>query len=262
MMSIRILLSYFVLSWILFCPVLNAHQLECPLNLSYEDWEGLTPYFLPDDHPIKKTLDKLFSSKDVLKNETTLNAAGFKLKTGRGHSKAYVLQHKKLKKFLVKAYTDEQVMFADWQTWLRRIEGALTIDSAIIRLGFEHWFKVPKKWLYQVPRNQENVEEKNFVLVVEDMQLFDQRGNAIIWNGTEFVTKEKLNALYTIVQEEGLLDSLYIDNIPFSTDMKIAFVDTEHVHKWPVVSRRFAPYLAGKLQPYWLYLIEKEYDFK
>lgn len=248
-----------IINFILILIVFSPHfvsGLECPINVAYEDWENLTPYFLPDDHPVKKSLDKLFATQDVLENEATLKRAGFRIKAPSGYSKIFVLKHKKLKKHLIKAFTDDQIKSKDWHTWVRRIQGAKTIEAAIFRHGFEHWFKVPKKWIYQVPRKQENFEEKNFVLVVEDMQLFDERGNAIIWYGQEFVTKEKLKALYTLAEEEGLIDSLYIKNIPFSVDQKIAFVDTEYVHRWPVAFKRFTPFLANELQPFWLSLIK------
>ncbi len=236
---------------------LMAFQGSCPANVSSEVFEQLTPYFLPADHPAKKTLDRLFSNTEVLKSDRTLKKAGFKQSGARGYSKTKILKHKKLKKYMIKAFTDAEEEVVEWEIWMRRIDGALAIKTVIDRNNFQHIFKVPQKWVYQVPRKQENFQEKNFILVVEDMEIFDKRGNNIMWNGLAYVTKEKLNALFIVFKEAGLIDSIYIDNIPFSLDEKIAFVDTEFFHKWPVPYSKLTCFLSKKMQLHWLELISK-----
>jgi hypothetical protein len=229
---------------------------ERPVHVPEDIWEQLTPFFVPDNHPIKEKLDKFFSKPNLLQSSEALKKAGFKSSGTRGFSKTQIFKHKRLKNYLIKAFTDDQIEIVDWEIWMRRINGALTINAAIERNGVQAYFKVPQKWIYQIPRTEQTFETKNFVLVVEDMQLYDQRGNSIMWNGMKFVTKEKLNALYKIISEEGLLDSIYIDNIPFSKiDDKIAFIDTEHFHKWPVPFHRLTPFLAKKMQVHWMSLI-------
>jgi hypothetical protein len=227
-----------------------------PISVPEDIWEQLNPYLLPDDHPVKAKLDKLFFKPDLLQSSVLLKKAGFKTSGARGYSKTQILKHKKLKNYLIKVFTDDQIEVVEWEIWMRRVNGALTIRSAIERNGVQAFFKVPQKWIYQVPRTGQNFEQKNFVLVVEDMKLYDQRGNNIMWNGLSYINKEKLNALYTLIKEEGLLDSVYIDNIPFSIlDDKIAFVDTEHFHKWPVPFHRLTSFLAKKMQVHWMSLI-------
>jgi len=246
------------LSFVLITHSLAGLEHECQVNVPQDVWAKLTPYFLPNDHCIKNKLDTLFSSPDVLKNENSLKKNGFKLAGARGYSKALVLKHKKLKKYLLKVFTDDQIGIVEYEIWMRRVDGSHAVSSAIERHGFQKIFKVPKKWIYQVPRNGNSFEEKNFVLIVEDMEIYDNRGNSIMWNSLEYVTKEKLNALYTILKEVGLKDSIYIDNIPFSLDGRIAFVDTDHFYQWPVPYSRLKPALAIKMQDYWTGLILRD----
>ncbi len=233
---------------------LNA-DLGCPPYVPVHVYQQLKPYFLPEQHPLRKKLDKIFTSNDVLKNDETLRKAGFKTTGAKGCSKVIILKHKKIKNYLIKVYTDESYEIIDWEKWMKRIQGALVINSVIEQYGFQQSFKVPKKWIYQVPRD-ENVE-KHFVLVVEDMDIFDQRGNSIRWKGTQHVTKEKLHALSVIMNEAGLKDSVYLNNIPFCLDDKIAFVDTEHFHYWPVPLYKLTSFLNVKLQTYWTNLIQE-----
>ena len=241
----------YVVMLIAFTPLINAVEHVRPFNVSFDVWQMLTPYFLPDDHPVKKKIDKLCASPDFLENEASLKKAGFKTTGAKGYSKTLVLRHSKLKKYLIKAFTDDVVEVVDWEIWVRRIDGASIIRSAIDRFGFQKFFKVPAKWIYQVKRTGENFDQKNFILVVEDMEIYDQRGNHIMWANEGYATKEKLNALYILLREVGLKDSIYINNIPFCLDNKIAFVDTDHFHKWPVQYQRLTPVLSKKMQEYW-----------
>lgn len=251
----QVFLRALALVFVFFTLSLAALEHDCPVNVPYDVWERLSPYFLQEDHPAKKKLDLIFSSKDLLKNEGSLKKAGFKPTGARGYSKTLILKHKKLKKHLIKTYTDDQIGIVDYEIWMRRIDGAFAVSSAIENHGFQKFFKVPRKWIYQVPRNGNSFDEKNFVLVVEDMEIYDKRGNGIMWSNAEYVNKENLNALYIILKEVGLKDSIYIDNIPFSIDERIAFVDTDHFYQWPVQYGRLTPVLEKNMQDYWTGLI-------
>lgn len=247
-----VLARLFLLSCILF----SSLRAECPPHLSSDAWEILQPYLLPENHAAKKVLDQLFSSEKILNHAETLKKAKFK-QVGQGHSKVKVLKHKKLKGYLIKAYTDDQAEVREWEIWMKRIGGAIATRQAIEMHQLSHFFTVPKKWIYQVKRNGVSPEEKNFVLLVEDMQIYGARSNFILWNGSSFITKEKLQALHLITQEAGLSDSLFIDNIPFTKEEKIAFVDTEYFHKWPLNEARLTSYLSKKMQKHWLSIISK-----
>lgn len=234
---------------------LNSIEADCPPHVPYGYYEALTPFFVTEDHPAKKHLDKIFSSDNILKNSETLKAAGFKVFGSKGWSKVKVLEHKKLKGYLIKAFTDDQINKNEWEFWIRRIEGSIVTRNIIAFHQYENHFVVPKKWVYQVSREGESSAKKHFVLLVEKMNIFDQRGNHIMWKGDAYITKERLDALYVILKEAGLLDSVYIDNIPFTLDEKIAFIDTEYYFKWPVPYNSLIPFLSRKMQVYWRSLI-------
>ena len=65
------------------------------------------------------------------------------------------------------------------------------------------------------------------------------------------VNPEWLHMVYTIVQEVGLSDSLLPCNIPFSKDGRMAFVDMEYHHKWPIPFDKITPHLSPPMQYYW-----------
>lgn len=222
-------------------------------------WQKLYPYLLPADHPIKPQLDSIFTKARATTSVKTFQKAGFDCIALRKWDNVVVAWHGKLKGYLVKAYMDSQIGIDDQIELMKRIEGAEAIRTAIEVLGFESYFKVPKKWLYPLPDfppAQAELQRKKFILVEEDMGLVSASKNAKLWKKN--ISKEVLKALYVLLQNLGLKDSVYITNIPFAKDGKIAFVDTEHHHKWPVKLTRLTHFLNPELQTYWLNLIVSE----
>ena len=70
------------------------------------------------------------------------------------------------------------------------------------------------------------------------------------------ITKKQLKGLFTLLKEVGLIDSIYPDNIPFTQSGKIAFIDTEHHHQWPVQLEKFKQFLSPAMQEYWQSLMD------
>lgn len=62
------------------------------------------------------------------------------------------------------------------------------------------------------------------------MGLLSDSKNEEAWESTKKIRKSKLEALFHLLKEEKLIDSVYIDNIPFSRNGKITFIGTEHYH--------------------------------
>lgn len=197
-------------------------------------WSRVSPYLLSSKNKIKKQLDEIFSKSRVSTSLATMRRAGFICKKVRKWSNILVATHPKLTGYLVKLYLDDQIGINDFELLVTRVEGARAIKEAINQFGYRDLFKVPKKYLYVLPDNppaKPELHRKNFILVVEEMQL--RESNRELWKGT-LVSKRRLQALYHIVTELGLLDSLIVSNIPFCTDGRNAFIDTEHHHKWPI----------------------------
>lgn len=225
-----------------------------PDHIPIEVWEQVESKLLPIDHPIKRKLDKIFSIPGVNKNAKSLISAGFRFPPIRTKLNAVVAKHPKLKGFRIKTFTDEQPYPNEWTNWLNRIRGAELIAEMIESRGYHSTFKTPQKWMYLIPNQKENSTGRSFLLVVEDMKLNDNEANKKSWRKN--VSVETLDALHDLIETLGLIDSVYIDNIPFSIDGKIAFIDTEHFLKWPVPYYKLNKRLSNKNRSYWTSLTQ------
>jgi hypothetical protein len=228
--------------------------------VSPQVWEKISPYFLPENHPIKPKLDSLFSKRITLNSESLKNA-GFEDPEPQKFSKTIVTKHKKIKGYYFKLFTDEQEI-DDGQKLYARALGAERVKGCIDRNELHHLCKVPKKWIYPLPENpspSKGEHRKNFILIAEDMDLYSKDENLKKWKKSPLVTIELLDAVYLILREEGLKDSVYPFNIPFSKkDRKIAFIDLEETHEWPVRFKRLLPYLSPEMALYWSALYQTQ----
>lgn len=237
-----------------------THGLVCssyPCNdqVPIEVWTSLEPYFLPSNHPIKPKLDYLFKKRISL-SKSTLEQAGFSPIYERKPTNIRIGRHSALRGYILKLFLDTQPQLTEWKNWIDRIEGAKVIKEAIKKNKFSR-FDVPKKWIYPLPKAVlpvGNYHAKHFILVVEDMNLLSSTENKKAYQ--EKVSSQTLRELFFLLTDCGLLDSVYIDNIPFNKSGRICFVDTEHHHKWPVPYERLTGAFSPKMQLYWKKLIE------
>ncbi|HEY4831810.1 MAG TPA: hypothetical protein VIH61_04535 [Waddliaceae bacterium] len=226
-------------------------------HVNPEVWEKISPYFLPEDHPIKPKLDNLFSQR-ITANSRRLKKAGFEEPEPRKLSKTIVTKHKKIKGYYFKLFTDDQSI-DDGKQLYTRVLGAERVKNCINRNQLDHLCKVPQKWIYPLPENpppSKPLHRKNFILIAEDMELYTKEENLMKWGNSTLVTTELLDAIYLLLQEEGLKDSIYPFNMPFSKiDHKIAFIDLEKTREWPIRFKRLIPYLSPEMALYWSALI-------
>ncbi|MBA3721517.1 MAG: hypothetical protein H0W88_03855 [Parachlamydiaceae bacterium] len=223
--------------------------------LSAEIWASVKQYFLPENHPVKPKLDRMFSKRRVMLSPDTFKAAGFvRYKPGRV-SHILASAHPKLQGFFFKGFPDVDLKITnDWEKLANRIRGALSIEECIKRHGYQKIFKVPKKWLYPLPANpsppkSSKILRKNFILVAEDMRIYEHDKNNDMYK--KKMTRSLMEALFVVINEEGLADSLYAFNVPFCKDGKLAFIDTEWHHRWPVNFPKFKKYFSSKMGKYW-----------
>lgn len=228
--------------------VLNEYPYNphVPIDL----WMELKPYFLPMDHPIKKKLDRLFEKKRVTLSNETFVAAGFSITRPHRPFNAMVTGHKKLKGYLLKIYLDSQFNLPEWEMWMRRIKGAAVVRECLIKHRFTQ-FVVPKKWIYPLPAEPspplgDLYHRKNFILVVEDMDILDRKKNEQAYK--QNVTRSLLKALYTVLVECQLTDCVYIGNMPFTKSGKIAFIDIELFHNGAPEFHRLKKYFSLPMQ--------------
>lgn len=229
------------------------------IHVNQETWNQVKNYIMPDHHPIKSKLDAIFHHSRALSDRNAMQAAGFEISMPRHHNQMIIASHPKLKGYLIKAYLDDQPYFQgkpEHHFWLKRIKGAQLIRKFIKTHHYGNLFKVPKKWIYPLPKEPLPLSSqlhKKFILVVEDMHIFDDKINQELW-GSPQVTENLLKALYKITTELGLYDSSKPDNCPFSLDGRIAFIDTELYHSNRVKYEKLTPFLSPSLQEYWLTL--------
>ncbi|NGX43431.1 MAG: hypothetical protein K940chlam7_01728 [Chlamydiae bacterium] len=255
-------IKYF-LAFILLASLLPTKEAEASnRHISEKVWNEVTPYLLPDDHPIKPVLDRIFSEERVLLSIKSMKKAGFHNPKPRKWTHTIVTTHPEVPGYVFKVFLDSQRYFKgkpEYIHWLERIQGALTIDAEIKKRGWDDIFKVPKKWIYLLPEEPSAPKEfirKNFILVVEDMSIFDTKENVEKWK-SDWITEEKLGMLHILLEELGLHDCTKPDNIPFSIDGKISFIDTQTFNQWPVLYKKLTPYLSPEMQTHWKNLTKK-----
>lgn len=236
----------------------KINKLTFPSSYPYVSdtiWQQISEFLLPDNHPAKKPLDKIFSTSRALCNMETMVAAGFEKTVPQHHTHLIVTRHPDLKGYIIKTYLDEQEYHLDqpeYVFWIMRATGARLTREIIIKHHFEDYFKVPHKWIYLIPNDPSpppHLLRKNFLLIEEDMNIMDNEENIKNW-GSKKVTKKLLDAFFVVLTEAGLRDCAKPSNAPFCVDGKIAIVDTQsynfEVKYWKLLS-----YLSPKAKKYW-----------
>lgn len=231
-----------------------------PEGVSNTVWNHVTPYLIPDNHPMKEKLDRIFKKSRASHSTSTLSNAGFTdIKKGPW-SHATICRHHKLKGYLVKLFRDEQSGLSDWKQWVSRASGSKCVRESIQKHGWGRMLKAPRKWIYPLPGNppaQHGVEKKNFILIVEDMKIIPSKDNKALWKSHQ-ITKPLLDAIFTLITEEGLSDTVQAFNMPFSVDGRISLIDLEHHHEWPIPYRVLLRYLNSSNAAYWEHLIKHQ----
>lgn len=256
-----------IISFFLFLAVhtslTGAYPIHSPSkDISEESWQAVYPYLLPDDFEIKGKLDEIFSHGRVILNSSSLLKAGFTTSKTRSFSRIVVTKHPDFPGYVFKIYLDDESYKSNevaQRFFLRRIKGALTIQNVIDKNNLQDLFKVPKKWIYVLPdaiKAKKKYSYKSFILVAEDMHILSKEENKKAWKSSQ-VNKNTLIGLHHILKDAGLLDCTHIDNIPFSKDGKITFIDTEvyGVEESRVPFKRLKKALSSKMRHFWYDLI-------
>lgn len=252
---------YFTLIVLCFFAFTTAQAYEKPADIDKETWYALKPHFLPEDHPIKKKLDRIFEKARASYDEHSLKKAGFSARKPRTNTQMTVARHPDLEGYLLKLVMDTIDRPEEWYDWRLRIAGAQVIRDSIIAHKFNHIMKVPNKWIYPLPLKPEPptlpsyAQRKYFILVVEDMNIVDHDENYFLW-GSIAMTYEMMDAIYIVFEECGLYDSVFPFNVPFSEDGRLAFIDTEWYHDWPIKYERLTKYFPAHMREYWEAIVE------
>ncbi|MBA3239370.1 MAG: hypothetical protein H0T62_13650 [Parachlamydiaceae bacterium] len=227
-------------------------------DITEETWRIVAPYLLPEKHALKMTMDKICSKMRILSSVDSLKEAGFKIIIARLNRGLVVASHPNLQGYLIKAYLDTSTR-CEWPLWALRAEGSRHIQRILDKHHFNKYMKVPDKWIYAIPQARrpiagEAIFPKDFILLVKNMNILSKEQTIEKFKNTS--SKERLKALFTTIVEGGLSDS-HIDNVPYSTDNKIAFIDTEYYKVWPVHPEWITKHLSSVSQLYWEKLIKQ-----
>lgn len=217
-------------------------------------------YLLPESHPIKPFLDYLFSQSRVILNLDTLEEAGFIFDKPRKFTNLIIAKHFLLPGYIFKLYLDAQREHKDKPEhyfWMLRIEGAFQVRQIIENYRLQEWAKVPQKWIYVLPSLQKvpsGYKTKKTILVEEDMQILSQKENEDRWSSA-FVSPEHLFSIYLILTHVGLSDCAKPDNMPFSKDGRISFIDTQTYGR-EVPLEELNSWLSDENQVIWKHFID------
>lgn len=222
--------------------------------------EFLAPYVIPQDHPIRTNLDELFTSSRVTFNLDTLKNAGFLKAVPRKSTKLIVTKNERFPGYVFKLFLDIQRHFniPEHSIWVDRINTANRLQVEISARGLESKFKVPKKWIYILPgrpKVEAGYSAKHYILIAEDMDIVSDEENEALWK-SDFVTHDLLDNLYILVRDLGLRSCTKPENLPFSRDGTIAFIDTQFMNR-SVDFQELTSFLSKENQLYWKSIIPK-----
>ncbi len=228
--------------------------------ITSEAREDIRPYLLPEKHPMKSKLDKIFHSSRASFDDQSLTKAGFDIKFKQPRSFIRVVSHPSLPGYLLKIVTDVELRKKnnkpEWHWFVNRCKGVQKIHDVLQKNKIKY-FAAPKKWIYPLPlhpypsKNAHSNSRKIVVLLVEDMELTSKHENLSAWR--KVITKEHLDELYTIISRVGG-HSYRASNIPHTKNGKFAFIDTEYP-KSPPGYGDIMGYLSPKRQLYWERLV-------
>lgn len=220
----------------------------------------IEPYLLPKKHSAHPILEEIFAVKGVLSSIETMQDAGFNILIHRQGRGLILASHPLLPGFLIKTYLDTG-NFVEWTRWVRRAKGRERMQKFLDEHPqYSACMKVPKKWIFKIPKkgigdSKKDSIARKYILLVEDMKLVSKIKNEKLYK--EAITYQALDGLYLIIDETGFSDG-HIGNVPFSKDRRIAFIDTEYTHSWPVHFNWLTKWFSPSKQSYWEYLIENQ----
>ncbi len=217
-------------------------------------------YIIPEDHPLKEKLDRIFKSSRVTRDIEAFQDAGFSIISKRPRSFVYVARHPLLKNFVIKAYMDSELRekggIPGWKWLVQRCLGARKIEYVIAKRRYRY-FRVAQKWIYPLPPVPVTPDDGEHVqqlalLVATDMELTSMKENLRAWH--DEITKDHLRELYGILKvAKG--GSYRPDNIHYTKSGVFAFIDTEYPSNGPDF-KSIKKFLSPEMLEYWNELIE------
>jgi hypothetical protein len=196
--------------------------------------------------PATFDLGHLFRDPDMFDTSESWAEEGFQILRA-SDNKITVASHKSVPGYLFKKYVTSgkrEALDDQLENYEKRIEGARGLRKLIADKNLRH-VVVPNKWIRELPREFGTRNHASHIMVVEQIDLLDgDESEREYGRIREDVLRDLCTALYAF---RGL-DST-AKNVPFTTDGRVAFIDTEHWnrHSDARKHRRFLKYLGEHL---------------
>lgn len=216
------------------------------------EWASIAPYLLPDTHPVKPVLDRIFSGERAIRTQDSMKKAGFHIITEGHWSDTVIATHSKAEGYFFKLFTEDQAHIDELARLLARIKGAIYAQEIVNKHQWNKLFKVPRKWFYILPEDSNpipGIPAKRVILVAEDMRLLDKETSYAKWRSPN-LDKKLFKAVFQVLTEGGFSDSSYAFNLPFAKDGRIALIDNDKHNKRPIPFHNLFRYLHPNLKSY------------
>lgn len=198
--------------------------------------------------PRSSDLSKLFRDPDMFDAPDTWREAGFKI-LRESANKIVVASHPSVEGYLFKKYVNSgkrEDPADQLENYVTRVEGACKLRALIADRRLRN-VAVPRKWLRELPACFGSRGKPAHVLIVDQLDIVDSDESEREYGR---ISTDVLRDLIVVLHAFRGLDST-AKNVPFTSDGKIAFIDTEHwarhsdraKHK----QRRFLKYIGEHL---------------
>lgn len=168
-------------------------------------------------------IPKLFKDPRMFKSVEAWHDRGFEILRD-SNINLIVARHSSMRNCLFKKYLNNMDLTEQASRFKRRVEGAELLRSHINRHRLRHII-VPRKWLHELPSIFSRGGQPSYILTVERLRIFDKEDSIDEYRNIE---RSLLHELCPILATFKDLD-FTARNAPFTSDGKIAFIDTEYV---------------------------------
>lgn len=176
--------------------------------------------------PASLDLERLFVDPKMFDAPDAWRRAGFDvLPRSPDPKKIMVASHDSAPGYLFKRYANDVDPSKQRKNYEQRVKGADKARKFIIDRDFRR-LVVPRKELYRLP---ERFGDKAYVLVVARLQLLDDAASSRAYAR---IDDQALKELCIAIFKFKGLDSAVM-NVPWTSDERIAFIDTEHWDRDP-----------------------------
>jgi hypothetical protein len=167
-------------------------------------------------------LGAMFRDTRMFDSRGAWGAAGFTVFNRANNGKIMVAHHSAAPGLLFKKYTSDVSQREQMQNFIRRREGAHRLRAFCDRQRLTR-VAVPHKWILELPERFSR-KDTAYILVVEQLDVTSEDQTKKMY---QQIDPDVLADLCAVLHEFRGMDS-NTKNLPFLSDGRVAFIDTEH----------------------------------